>query len=126
MRRKGLVVFCCLMVLLFTVVNPAFGRSCVILTDQNPGKPVLHGLTKVEQALAEKGINVLRTTDAGAVNDCEIILFVGLAQGDGVAANMIAEQKLERPSSAEALLIHKMNWQGESARRSSPLISGEK
>ena len=77
-----------------------------IVTDNSPGVLVLHGLSKLTDALQAKNISFEKT---GSVFDSkgQLIIVTGLSSGTGEAAKMLKTGNHQVPEVSEALTIWK-------------------
>jgi len=84
-----------------------------IVTDRQPGVSVLHGLTKLTDALKAKNISFEKV---GSVNEVKgkLILIAGLSSGDGDAAMLLEYGHHVVPKVSEALTVWKTNHQNKS------------
>ena len=81
-----------------------------IITDNSPGQPVLHGLTKLTDALKSKNILFEKVE---SIDDAkgDWIIVTGLAYEDGLASQMLKSGNRDVPKVSEALTIWRTNWQ---------------
>lgn len=77
-----------------------------LVMDSAPGKPALHGITKLTEALQVKNIAFERV---GSVDKAKakLVIVVGLLNGDGFAARLLKEGNHSLPQTAEALTVWK-------------------
>lgn len=83
-----------------------------IVTDSNPGVPVLHGLTKLTDALKAKNIIFEKV---GSVTEAKgkLIIITGLSAGEGEAAGILNSGNRIVPEVSEALTIWKTKRQNK-------------
>jgi hypothetical protein len=94
--------------------HPTYENPIVsIVTDVNPGAPVLHGLTELTRALQKKNITFEKTSSLGKSKG-KLIIIAGLSSGPGEAAHMLNGGSHPVPSISEALTIWKTTWQKKS------------
>lgn len=88
--------------------------NATLITDKSPGPAVLHGLSKVEAALTNRGWIVKRTStlDDGRKEAC---IVAGLSSGNGLAASLLADLDVAAPTQAESLLIKRVTLKGQNA-----------
>jgi hypothetical protein len=81
-----------------------------IVTDNKSGASVLHGLTKLTNALQAKNITFEKV---GSVNEAKgkLIIVIGLSSGEGEAAQMLKAGNHAVPEVSEALTIWKTKMQ---------------
>ena len=84
-----------------------------IVTDKKPGVVALHGLTKLTDVLKTKNIAFENVQSIDAAHG-ELIIVTGLANGDGVASQMLKAGKKDVPRVSEALIIWKTTLQKKS------------
>jgi len=84
-----------------------------IITDNTQGLPVVHGVTKLTNALQAKNISFEIT---GSVSQAKgkLIIVTGLSTGEGEAAKLIKTGKKPVPEVPEALTIWKTNFRNRS------------
>jgi hypothetical protein len=80
-------------------------KEVAVITDANLDGPGRHGVRKLQEALAARGITVSEGEDR--LGRCDFVLLAGLGERHGAAAAALAEMKLPAPSGPEALAIHK-------------------
>ena len=83
----------------------------MVITDPQTARATMHGLTVLEAALTEKRAAFREADRPEAVDDRQTIV-AGLATGDGAAARLVRELKLNVPSMPESLLVLRTNWPG--------------
>lgn len=90
-----------------------------IVTDNQPGIPVQHGLTKLTEALSSKNISFKKV---GSLKEAkgEVIIVAGLSTGEGEASNLLKEGNHTVPEVPEALTI----WKTKSSGKLVWVISG--
>jgi len=90
-----------------------------IVTDNQPGISVQHGLTKLTDALSSKNISFEKV---GSLKEAkgEVIIVTGLSTGKGEASNLLKEGKHAVPEVPEALTI----WKTKSQNKPVLVISG--
>jgi hypothetical protein len=89
--------------------NPAVS----IVTDLNPGAPVLHGLSKLTEAIQKKNITFEKISSLSEAKG-NLILVSGLSSGPGEAAGLLKAGNHHVPEIQEALTIWKTNWKNKS------------
>ena len=77
-----------------------------LVTESTPGKPVLHGLTKLTEALTAKHIAFERVASVDNASG-KLVIVAGLSAGNSVVANLLKEANHPVPQTAEALTIWK-------------------
>lgn len=90
-----------------------------VVTDKTPGISVLHGLTKLTDALTSKKISFEKVASVQEARGNSIIV-AGLSTGDGVASQMLKAGNHAVPKVAEALTI----WKTDGNRRPVWVIGG--
>jgi hypothetical protein len=90
-----------------------------LVTDSNPGKPALHGIAKLTEALQSKHIAFEKV---GSVDQAksQLVIVCGLSNGDGVAARLLKEGNHTCPQTTEALTI----WKTAVQKKTVLLVSG--
>lgn len=90
-----------------------------IVTDNQPGIPVQHGLTKLTAALTTKNIGF---ENVGSLKEAkgEVIIVAGLSTGEGEASNLLKEGNHTVPEFPEALKV----WKTKSSGKLVWVISG--
>jgi hypothetical protein len=83
-----------------------------IITDELPGVSVLHGLTKLTDALSAKNITYEKVGSIAEAHG-ESIIVTGLAYGNGTASQMLKAGNHIVPQVSEALAIWKTDWQNK-------------
>ena len=81
-----------------------------IVTDKAPGVSVLHGLTKLTDALRAKNITFEKVRSINEARGKSVIV-TGLGYGDGAASQMLKAGNRDVPKVSEALTIWKTDWQ---------------
>jgi hypothetical protein len=81
-----------------------------VITDNAPGKPVLHALNKLTNALAAKNIPFEKVASLEKAQG-ETIIVAGISEGKGIAAQMLKAGNHAVPQTAEALTVWKTKWQ---------------
>jgi hypothetical protein len=84
-----------------------------IVTDDNPGAPVMHGLTELTKALQKKNITFEKASSFGEAKG-KLIIIAGLSSGTGEAARILNAGSHSVPEISEALTIWKTTWQKKS------------
>ena len=84
-----------------------------IITDASPGVSVLHGLTKLTDALQAKRITFEKIRSIKEARGA-IIIVAGLSSGANDAAKILKEGNRSLPETSEALTIWKTNYQNKS------------
>jgi hypothetical protein len=81
-----------------------------IVSDSRPGVSVLHGLTKLTNALQAKKFTFEKV---GSISEAKgkLIIVTGLSSGDGEAAKILKAGNHVIPKVSEALTIWKTKWQ---------------
>ncbi len=81
-----------------------------LVMDSTPGKPALHGIMKLTEALEAKHLAFERV---GSIDKAKanIVIVVGLSNGDGLAARLLKEGNHFFPQTSEALTIWKTTVQ---------------
>jgi hypothetical protein len=85
-----------------------------IVTDKTPGVVVLHGLTKLTDALHEKNIAFEEVQSIDEARG-KLIIITGLANGEGAASQMLKAGNRNVPGVPEALTIWKTGWKKKPA-----------
>ena len=82
-----------------------------IVTDKTQGVSVLHGITKLKEALDAKNI---RYEQVASLSDAKstLIVLAGLSKGEGEAAKMLISENHNVPETSEALTVYKTNSNG--------------
>ena len=108
---KPAVIACaCLWTAVFAVVFawsaelPAEDPLVSVVTDRHLGPAASHGLNKILDALRAKGVACQQDASPGEARG-RMLLFVGVAEGGGPAAQLLAEDKQSAPEGPEALVI---------------------
>ncbi len=83
-----------------------------IVSDNSPGKPVEHAITKITDALSAKGISFELITSLDSAKGKSLIV-AGLANSDGAASGLLKATNRNIPEVSEALTIWKTAWQGK-------------
>jgi hypothetical protein len=83
-----------------------------LVTDLGPAAPANHGLEKIMAALRAKNIacEQVRAAEAARGN---VLVFLGLADGGGAAAQLLKAGNPPKPQGAEALMIRHVSWKGK-------------
>ena len=99
---------------LFLLKLTSIGKTPLIsiVTDNQPGISVQHGLTKLTEALSTKNISYEKV---GLLKEAkgEVIIVAGLSTGKGEASNLLKEGKHAVPEFTEALTIWKTKPQNK-------------
>lgn len=109
---KNLVTFLGIQVIIALFLNLSLtGKNVVIsiITENNPGKPVNHGIAKLTDALNAKKIsfeNVSSIKDAKG----DWIIVAGLSNGKSAASNILKSGNYTVPEYTEALTIRKAKY----------------
>jgi hypothetical protein len=122
-RFKNQLILRFLVFILLTV--PFFGYAAEkepavsLVMDSFPGKPALHGITKLTEALQAKHIAFERV---GSVDKAKarLVIVAGLSNEDGVAARLLKEGNHPCPQTAEALTI----WKSTVQKKAVWVVSG--
>ena len=77
-----------------------------LVTDGTPGPAARHGLNKLREALAGRGAAVSSAASPAEASG-NVAIVAGLAEGQGPAAALCRELKLDPPAGAEALRVHR-------------------
>lgn len=85
-----------------------------LVTDSSMGPASRHGIEKVRLALRAKGIRVEQTTSHDKVQN-NLLLIVGLSRGSGLAATLLDNLGVPKPTEAESLLVRNTKWAGKKA-----------
>ncbi len=107
----------CVVVLLavFALGSPVWSAARVsVVTFEDAGAPVRHGLDKMTGALAEKGANVEKVGDLKSANG-KVIIVADVGGKTSAGAALLAQLKLKAPTAAEALLVRTTLWKGKKA-----------
>ena len=83
--------------------NAAGVRTISVITESTMGAPARYGITKLEEALRAKGVNV--TEGRGALAGSDFAIVAGLGTGSGAAAYVLQQIKTRPPVGAESLTI---------------------
>jgi hypothetical protein len=78
-----------------------------VVSDRSPGPAARHGLKKVTAALEARGVAAQRASLPYSTKS-DMLIVAGLASGDGAAARMLRDRRIEAPTAAEALLIRRV------------------
>ena len=81
-----------------------------IVTDRTNGISVLHGLTKLTDALTTKNISFEKVVSLQEARG-KLVVVAGLSTGEGAASQLLKAGNHDVPKVAEALTIWKTNWQ---------------
>lgn len=81
-------------------------KSVSIVTDKNPGQPVLYAIGQLEASLKAKHITIERITDRKKATG-DALMIMGLANGNGDAALLLHKSNRKIPATAEALTVWK-------------------
>jgi len=100
-----------LLALLFTIgplycIGATTEPTVSLVTESAPGNPVLHGLTKLTEALTAKHIVFERVTSVDNAKG-KMVIVAGLYTGNSVAARLLKEANHPVPQTAEALTVWK-------------------
>ena len=90
--------------------NYSLGQNMVsIVTDAHPGATVVHGINKLTDVLK---IKKFRCEQVTSINEAkgDLVIVTGLAYGEGIAAQLLKENKKDVPKEAEALIVWKTKW----------------
>lgn len=79
-------------------------KSVAVISDASLDAPARFGVNKLIDALRIKGLTVVDSND---LNGSDFVILVGLANGNGAAAQALIEQKIPRPTGEEALVSRK-------------------
>jgi len=112
---KSLAPRCQLVILLITASchvqdpNPAIS----IITDENPGASVLHGVSKLTTTLQSKGISY---EEIGKLAEArgKTVIVTGLSTGNGIVAEMMKTENRNMAEIPEALTIFKTEQENKS------------
>ena len=85
-----------------------------VVTDRQLGPAASHGLNKILDALRAKGVACQQAASPGEARG-RMLLFAGVAGGDGPAARLLAEEKQPAPEGPEALVIRQTTASGKPA-----------
>jgi len=85
-----------------------------IITDKEPGAPVLHGLASVTASLKSKGYRVDQVNSLPDARG-QIILVAGRSRGDNEAAKILKAGNHKIPETEEALTVWKSKLQNKQA-----------
>ena len=121
---RSIKLFSILCIILFISVQMIFpdgasAETIYLITDNNPGAPVQHGLKKLRKALKDNGITTKEIKKPGSAKGGTVII-VGLGKGTGEAAVLHKSLKITPPKNKESLLIQHTQWKGKKVL----LISG--
>jgi hypothetical protein len=83
--------------------RPATVRTVALVTSPALTGPALHGLTKLREALAARGLQV--SSDMAQVSRADVVVLAGLSTDRGSAATLLASMNEGLPSGSEALAI---------------------
>ena len=108
--RKQIVLFVSFFLLISFSCSTNEGPELSIVTDKEPGEAVLHGLTRLTEALQTRKINFERV---GSLKEArgKTIILTGLVNGNGDASQMLKTGSRTVPQFPEALTIWKTDWQ---------------
>lgn len=81
-----------------------------IVTDIAPGVSVLHGLTKLTDALVTKNLTYETVVSVDSAQG-NVIIVAGTSNGDGVASRILKDRNHIIPQVPEALTIWKTSWE---------------
>ncbi len=83
-----------------------------LVVDRSPAAPANHGVEKIIASLRARNIacEQLRGLEGARGNH---LVVVGLADGEGPAAQLLGANRLPKPLGAEALMIRHISWQGK-------------
>lgn len=108
--RKQIVLFVSFFLLISFSCSTNEGPELSIVTDKEPGEAVLHGLTRLTEALQTRKINFEKV---GSLKEArgKTIILTGLVNGNGDASQMLKTSSRTVPQVPEALTIWKTDWQ---------------
>jgi len=109
--RKSIVALLVFIVIISPVCLEANDLPMVsIVPDRTPGVAVLHGLTKLTDALKAKNISFEKV---GSLQEArgKSIVVAGLSSGEGSASQLLKAGNIDVPQVDEALTIRNTNWQ---------------
>ena len=86
---------------------PQNAATVCLVTDTSPGPAVRHGLEKLREAIAARGAAMPPSAATLAEARGSVAIVAGLAGGQGQAAALCRELKLDAPAGAEALRVHR-------------------
>ncbi len=108
-KKSKYLAFKSLIFILITSMNCFAAKdipAISIVADQSPGVAVLHGLTKLSNALKAKNISFEKVGSIAEAKGTSVIV-AGLSSGEGEAAKMLKAGNHAVPEAAEALTIWK-------------------
>jgi hypothetical protein len=82
-----------------------------LVADERVGPPVRHGIEQVAHALDGKGAKLQRAERVDAAN-APTLIVAGRSTGSGAAARLLQSRKIDPPTGAESLLIHRVTDRG--------------
>ena len=82
----------------------------VLVLDRTQGISVLHGLTKLTNALTAKKVSFEKVESLQDARGTSIIV-VGISNGEGSASKLLLAGNHQVPQISEALTIWKTSWQ---------------
>ncbi len=104
-----------IIVLLFvnSIVYPANSQPQIsIVLDRTQGTSVVHGLTKLTNALTAKKVSFEKVESLQEARGTSIIV-VGISNGEGAASKLLQVGNHQVPQIPEALTIWKTSWQNK-------------
>ncbi len=97
----------------FALVSPVWSAASVsVVSFEDAGAPVRHGLDKVAGALVEKGIGVEKVGDLKSAKG-GLIIVADVGGKTSAGATLLAQLKLKAPTASEALLVRNTLWRGK-------------
>lgn len=109
-RKYSIIINIIFLTFALPIFTVAQSPEISIITDQSPNAPVLHGLTKLTDALQAKNIIFEKVSSITEAKGKSIIV-TGLVSGEGEASRLLKAGSQTLPGVSEALKIWKTNWQ---------------
>ncbi|MGB8492361.1 MAG: hypothetical protein WCE64_15000 [Bacteroidales bacterium] len=109
--RKGKIYNSIIFLLIFSLNLYAVNKKpeISVVTDKAPGVVVLHGLSKLTDALDSKNITFEKVQSIDEASG-KLIIVTGLAYGEGATSRILKAGNRNVPEVSESLTIWKTNW----------------
>jgi hypothetical protein len=108
-----------IMIISLTGWAPSQDPEVSIVTDKTPGLSVVHGLTKLTEALGAKNVSFEKVASVNEARG-KWLIVTGLASGEGAAAQILKDGSHALPKASEALTI----WKTDLKKKPAWVISG--
>ncbi len=109
-RIRFIVLFSLVLVLSQRCLAAENDPDLTIVTDKDPGKPVLHALTKLTDALDARDITFERVSSMDEIGG-ESVIVAGLAHAEQSASRLLKAGNRRLPGVPGALTVWKTDWQ---------------